>query len=338
MKKLLTFVILMAFTISVIGQSLQKGEMYIPILNGTQNPVNITVAILDGSTPQQKAFLASLAAASKKATFICDNLTNQNFSTLTYSNSTIDWITTSTNWPQMQTVVLCGTVTLHEHMNYQDVDNQYTFGGWGSAELQPNLKLQGTLAGLNFTDYCPPNPMSLGGGSETSTPHPAPPIPTGNARIYGTITATLSGGNLNSWGLQNMVAAFVPASDQSSYATAIRSASSISDLATAIDNSANVDPNIQTDSEYNGSLNYKSGESAEMNYSVQIHGIQPQTRGTLYVCSDNDIYALIANDPSSPLNWYQAKGHRCLWKRTFTIGPDDDIEHDFTANATTDNW
>jgi hypothetical protein len=174
MKYFLIFLLFTAYLVPVYAQDGQKGEMYIPILNGTQNPVNITVAILDGSTPQQKLFLSELGAASQKATFIANNLNNQGFQTLSYTSPMIDWVTTSTNWPQMQTIVLCGTITLTENVNGFNVNNQYTFAGWGSAELEPNMKLQGTLAGLSFTDYCPPNPSLFGATSDTTTPHPVP--------------------------------------------------------------------------------------------------------------------------------------------------------------------
>lgn len=174
MKTSLTLVLFIAFLVSVYAQDEQKGEMYIPILNGTQNPISVTVAILDGSTPQQKLFLSELAATPRKATFITENLNNQGFQTLSYTSPIIDWITTSSNWPQMQTIVLCGKIALNEQVGVYNVTNQYSFAGWGSAQLQPNMKLEGSLAGLNFTDYCPPYLSSFGAGTETSTPHPVP--------------------------------------------------------------------------------------------------------------------------------------------------------------------
>lgn len=173
-KKLLYFLFLTGFAFSVFGQNEQKGEMHIPILNGTRNPVEITVAILDGSTPEQKLFLKELAVTSKKATFIANNLQRQGFQTRTYSSPDIDWTITSTNWPQMETVVLCGKITLYEQVNGYNVENKYSFAGWGSAQLQPNMRLQGTLAGLSFTDYCPPNTSSFGANTETTIPHPEP--------------------------------------------------------------------------------------------------------------------------------------------------------------------
>jgi hypothetical protein len=335
------FALLATMCGSTFGQD-SKGEMYIPILNGTEAPVHITAAFLTGSTPAERVFLKALAAAPKKGTFIRDNLKNQGFLTISYSSPIIDWVSTSSNWPQIETVIILGTITLREHMNYQDVDNQYTFAGWGTTELQPNLKLQGTLAGLNFVDFVPPENLSLGAGHETNMRHPQPPIPTGSATVHGNITMELSGNNLIRWDPGSIDIAFVPDSDLSSYANAIRSAPDRAQLSDAIENASN-DSNIQTDAESGLGSRYDSGQTVSCSYTMSVTGIQPNTHGRLYLCSGRAIYAhlrdmSIPNDGISMPRYYDISDKRWGWTRYIVLAPNTDVVASFDDSDTTDAW
>src|SRR6185437_10022578 len=325
------------FAVAAWGQA-QKAEIYVPILNATADPVSVTIAVLHGDSAAEQTFLAALAQAPQKATFICDNLANQTFPKFRETGSRLDWTTTGTNWPYAATVVACGTVTIPEHVNYQDVANQYTFGAWTSVVEQPNLKLQGRMAGIAFTDYCPPDRM--GAGCEVSLAHPKPPVPTGEATISGTIAITMDGDNLNSWGVQGITLAFVPADDRSSYAQSIRaSAGRASSLCSAISN-ASPDAMIATaDADGRGGLDHKAGQEEDLPFRMRVSEVTPATHGTLFACTDSDIFAMMTQGQFPDTSLYRAKGHGLRWSNyTLALHPGDSARADLHATIDTSSW
>jgi len=283
MKALIAAVGLFLATVPVLGQE-QTGELYFTALN-TANPVNVIGAVLDGSTPRQQTFLNALAAAPKKATFVCDNIDSlaneNNVGHLSATTPVIDIAFTGRleQWPYQATVVFCGVMTQRDHVNYQEVDNKYTFGGYASIQMQPGLKLQGRVAGVSFVDFCP-GYLCL----ETTAPHATPPTPSGSATVSGQVHIRVS--DVKEWNVDSITVTLVPDDDHSSADEAIRSSGG-QDTCDAIDNHAvESDPRISSTIETFDNGEHHGGGSSSVDYSLDLSDVKmPGVGARVWACT-----------------------------------------------------
>lgn len=279
------------------AQGPQSGhvDVFLPALPAGSSDA-VTFAVLDGSTAAQMAFLQALAAAPNKATFICQNLATQSFAKLGvhgFTRQSLGIDHRGSAWPYVATVVGCGAFTLHERWSYggnyfQDRDDRYRAGFWGTIEIQPNLRTQGSIGGLGFVDYCPHAGLLSPVTCETSARLQPPPSPQFFAHVFISIWYGLPndvlGGQHVSWGSNGIRFAFVPDSDRSAAAHALRSSSSFNhrNVCDEIDD-ATADPAITVATARN-IAHGEFQERASITMTVP-HVTPPSLGGELFACS-----------------------------------------------------
>lgn len=185
MKRVFGLSVLLISTLAVAQQKV--AEQYGQIPNAAQG----NVLILFGNENEQ-SFLKGLAAAAKKATFICDNVEAQSVKSYTVSldrNGNYTFSVTAGNWPVNETIAICGQITILQ--SYQKMGETVTapvsfrFGAWGSAMAYPDVRTQVPALQRAYVDYCP----QYSNTCDNPSPHPEPALtlPEHSASVQGKV-------------------------------------------------------------------------------------------------------------------------------------------------------
>ncbi len=172
-----------------------------------------------------------------------------------------------------------------------------------------------------------------------AAPQAARSASSASAIIDGTIAVSIASPTLKHWGVPAAEAVFVPASDQSASAQAIRSARDADALCDAIARAVGRDPAIAAAPvDGDGDLQHRSGDVASLSFRLTISGAASSTRGALYLCS-RPIIAVVSRGAYPNERFEPAEGHRLSWQeRPVDIHPGQETRVNGTASLDASQW
>jgi len=160
-----------------------------------------------------------------------------------------------------------------------------------------------------------------------------------SAIIEATITVSIVSPTLKHWGVPAAQAVFVPDSDQSASARAIRSAADPQTLCEAIERAAGRDPAIAAAPvDGDGDLEHRSGDVARLSFRLEVSGVASSTQGNLSLCSD-PIIAVVSRGTYPNERFERPEGHRLSWQeRRISLHPGQKTRVNGTTSLDASQW
>lgn len=158
------------------------------------------------------------------------------------------------------------------------------------------------------------------------------------ATIDGTVSVSIQSSTLKHWGVPAAEAAFVPDSDASGVARAIREASGTAALCAAIER-AGVDTVIATAPvDGDGNFEHRSGDETRLAFRLVVRASAPATAGRLYICS-RPVVAIVSRGNYPDERFLPADGHRLSWSgRRIALRPGEHAQVHLTASIDASQW
>lgn len=160
------------------------------------------------------------------------------------------------------------------------------------------------------------------------------------ADLTGHITVRISSPRLKHWGLPGGHAAYVPATDHSAVADAIRTAPSALALCAALSAAKGMDPHIVlVPIDGDGDFEHRSGDAESMRFEVVIPNPTQARTGSLFVCS-RPAFAMMTRG-AYPDELYYKVNHRHVfaWRSgPLKLRPGKTVPLRFSWNIDASSW
>src|SRR6185437_2957704 len=93
------------------------------------------------------------------------------------------------------------------------------------------------------------------------------------------------------------------------------------------------------DADGRGGLDHKAGQEEDLPFRMRVAEVTPATHGTLFACTDSDIFAMMTQGQFPDTSLYRAKGHGLRWSNyTLALHPGDSARADLHATIDTSSW